>query len=145
MIVRKLMRGIPVDQLAKHVFISGVPGSGKSTTKEHIKLQLFRRDIPFIALEPGKAETRRYKCLADHADPEIRAFARALEVYTPGNEEDSPFRLNPLAIPPGISQEEHIENLRIAFEASMSMLGSLPASPQQGTSFWFPQRPPPLG
>ena len=125
MIAHSVPRGVTFESLAKHLSIFGLPGAGKSTCVANIGQQLFQRRIPLIILEPAKTDYRVYKCLEDHPDPAVREFARNLQVYTPGNEHISPLRFNPLLIPDGISRNEHIENLMIAFEASMPMAGPI--------------------
>ena len=118
-------RGIRVDQLLKHLFVCGMTGGGKSTLLFHLLLQLCRRNIPFLIIEPGKSEYRLIKCLKNHPHSEARRLARKLQVYTPGKDDISPFRMNPLRIPQGISVDEHIENLLTCFKAAMPISGPL--------------------
>jgi len=56
-----------------------------------------------------------------------RDLAEKIEIYTPGNETVSPFRFNPLSLIPGISIEEHIDNILSSFKAAIPVEGSLPA------------------
>ena len=121
---RGLPRGILLGNLVKHVFITGMPGSGKTVTIFNVLCRLGALEVPLIVLEPGKSEYRRLKCLRNHADDRIRAFAQDLQVYTPGIG-ISPFRLNPLHHPPEISRDEHIEHLLDCFKAAMPMQGSM--------------------
>ena len=125
--VRPLPRGIRTDLLVKHAFVAGVPGSGKTTSIINLLRQLHHRGIPFVVFEPAKSEYRRFKCLKDHRDARIQRLSRELQVYTPGNEEISPFRFNPLRLLPGISRDEHIENLITCFKAAMPMFAAFPA------------------
>lgn len=113
--------------LAKHMFIAGVPGSGKTTAVFNLLLQLHRQGIPFLVIEPAKTEYRTLKILRDHPDPSVQRLARDVQVLTPGNEEVSPLRFNPLEIPPGITLDEHIGQLLACFEAAMPMGGPLQA------------------
>ena len=123
-----LPRGIRIDKnLAKHLFIAGVPGSGKTISAFNILLQLARRRIPFLVFEPAKTEYRTLKTLKDHSDPEVQRLANDLQIYTPGNETVSPMRFNPLQIPDGIGCYEHIENICRCFQAAMPMGGPMPA------------------
>ncbi|KPL24981.1 MAG: hypothetical protein AMJ75_02270 [Phycisphaerae bacterium SM1_79] len=87
------------------------------------------QSIPFMLIEPVKTEYRRLKAFKDHSDPRISRPAKALEIYTPGNENVSPIRFNPLQIPPGIGigRDEHIANLLGCFMAAMPVSGPLPA------------------
>ncbi len=125
---RALPRGIHrKDLLAKHAFFGGVPGSGKTTSLEHVLQQLHLRGIPFVVFEPVKREYRRLKCLKGRRNRGIRRLAQDLRIYTPGNERISPFRFNPLRLLPGISRDEHIETLITCFKAAMPMFAAFPA------------------
>lgn len=118
---------MPINILTKHLFLSGVPGSGKTTAVLNILLQLFKKDIPFLVIEPGKTEYRRIKMLHDHPDPTVRKLAKTVRVYTPGKDDVSPFRFNPFQFPEGITTDEHIAQLLVCFEASMPLGGPLQA------------------
>jgi len=119
-------RGIKLDALVKHLSVFGLPGNGKTTAIYYLLLQLYLRGIPFIVLETGKTEYRLLKCLKHHKDRRMRQLARALRVYTPGSSV-SPMRHNPLAERPGVSRDQHIENLLACFKGAMPMSGPLPA------------------
>ena len=102
--------GCPADTFAKHALIVGVPGSGKTTLAFNILLQLYRKGVPFLAVEPTKAE---YRGMLD-AIPE-------LQVFTPGKSSVSPFIINPFIPPSGISVEQYIPSLTSAFRAAFAM------------------------
>ena len=118
---------LPLKSFAKHIFISGVPGSGKTTAVLNILVQLFQYDIPFLIIEPAKTEYRILKTLREHPDPSVRNLAEQMQVFTPGNDDISPFRFNPLAYPEGITLDEHISQILSSFEAAMPMGGPLQA------------------
>lgn len=111
--------------LRKHMFISGVSGSGKTTAMFNLLAQLAHHDIPFLVIEPAKTEYRTFSMLRSHPDATIRQLARDVQVYTIGNENLSPFRFNPLAYPDGISLDEHIGSVLSSFQAAMPMGGPL--------------------
>lgn len=75
---------LAVRDLNKHVFITGVTGSGKTTTCMRL---LEASELPFMVIEPAKTE---YRAL----------YARGQEVdyYLPGREDITPFRLNPFEL-----------------------------------------------
>ena len=54
-------------------------------------------------------------------------MANCLRVYSPGKDDVSPFRFNPLAYPNGISEDEHIGQVLACFDAAMPMGGPLQA------------------
>ncbi len=84
-----------------------------------------KRGFPFLVIEPVKKEYRTLKTLQDAPDPWAHALAKDLEVYTPGNENVSPFRYNPLEVPPGISIDEHIDNILACFLGAIPVPGPL--------------------
>lgn len=85
------------------------------------------RNIPFMIKEPVKTEYRRLKAFKKHPDPRIRNLANILEIYTPGNEELSPIKINLLERVPGIGLDEHIQGVLNCFMAVMPVSGPLPA------------------
>jgi hypothetical protein len=111
--------------LRKHMFLSGVSGSGKTTAVFNLLSQLAHHDIPFLVIEPAKTEYRTFSMLRSHPDATIRRLAHDVQVYTIGNEALSPFRFNPLAYPDGISLDEHIGSVLSSFQAAMPMGGPL--------------------
>ena len=113
--------------LTKHMFVAGVPGSGKTTAVLNLLVQLFRCKIPFLVIEPVKTEYRVLKTLQNHPDPRIKELTNQLRVYSPGNDAISPFRFNPLHFPDGIGLDEHISQVLSCFEAAMPMGGPLQA------------------
>ncbi|HUT58676.1 MAG TPA: hypothetical protein VNA25_12595 [Phycisphaerae bacterium] len=141
-----MRRGIKLDALVKHLSVFGLSGSGKTTALYYLLMQLSSRCIPFIVLETGKTEYRLLKCLKHHKDRRIRQLARVLRVYTPGSSV-SPMRHNPLAERPGVSRDQHIENLLACFKAAMPMSGPLPAllgeSLEQVYEGYVDNQPPP--
>ena len=120
-------RGVPVGGLAKHAFIGGVPGVGKTTSGVNLAAQANERGIPCLILEAVKTEYRQLKPLKNRGDSPLHRLASELRVYTPGNEAVSPFRFNPMWIRTGIGRDEHIDNRLQCFNAAMPMSGPLPA------------------
>jgi hypothetical protein len=109
---------IDVDDLTRHAFIAGVTGSGKTNTIFHLLNQVDAAGVPFLVIEPAKTE---YRALLD--DPELGG---RLALFTLGDEQVSPLRLNPFEVPPGTKVGEHLDLLRSAFHASFGMWTPLP-------------------
>jgi hypothetical protein len=123
---------LPLSDLAKHAFVAGASGSGKTTALYHLLVQMACEGIPFLVIEPVKTEYRILKMLAEHPDPKVRDFSDQLRVYTPGKESLSPLRLNPFIIPKGTEPDLHRANLLTSFEAAMPMGGPLQALLAEG-------------
>ena len=104
----------PTD-LAKHLFVCGLTGAGKTTTVKEI---LAASDVPFLVLESAK---RDYRQLLGCPSLEGR-----LRIYTPGDTSIAPLRLNPFHIMPGVSAGVHIDYLKAIFNASFSLYGPMP-------------------
>ena len=100
----------PLQELTKHALIAGVTGSGKTNTCIRLLSEVWdSHRIPFLVIEPAKAEYRRLL-----ADPKLKG---SLRVFTVGDETISPLRLNPLEVPAGGSVQTHIDYLKSLFSA----------------------------
>jgi DNA helicase HerA-like ATPase len=106
---------IQLDQLAKHIFVTGMTGSGKTTSCFSLLLQLHRRKIPFLVVEPAKSEYRS-----------LMATIPELQVFTIGDEETAPFRLNIFEPPPGVKVQAHLEQLEAVWNSSFVSYAPLP-------------------
>ncbi len=101
--------------LAKHLFVCGLTGAGKTTTVKEI---LAASNVPFLVLESAK---RDYRQLLGCSSLEGR-----LRIYTPGDISIAPLRLNPFHIMPGVPAGVHIDYLKAIFNASFSLYGPMP-------------------
>ncbi|MDA4115694.1 MAG: DUF87 domain-containing protein [Thaumarchaeota archaeon] len=106
---------IPLDVLTKHCFITGMTGSGKTTSCFNLLMQLYRLGIPFLVVEPVKSEYRS-----------LLTQIPSLQVFTVGDEDAAPFRLNIFEPPPGVKVQTHAENLEAAWNASFVQYAPLP-------------------
>lgn len=115
---------IPFELLSKHMFICGVPGSGKTNTMLHLVNSLWNTDmvrggkktkarIPFLILEPAKHE---YRELANLDISE-------LIIFSPSANTNFPIQINPFEFPKNITLSEHIGKLCQVFE------GAFPIAP----------------
>ena len=98
---------IPLAQLAKHVFVTGMTGSGKTTSCLGLLLQLNDLGVPFLVVEPVKSEYRS-----------LMSAIEELQVFTVGDEGTAPLRLNIFEPPPGVKVQAHLENLTAVWNAS---------------------------
>jgi shikimate kinase len=104
---------LPLADLTKHVFVTGVTGAGKTTTC--MKLLLDSK-LPFMVIEPAKTEYRALHSLDD-----------TIEYYILGREDLTPFRLNPFEL---VSRQEslagHISTINATLGAVFPMEGAMP-------------------
>lgn len=99
--------------LAKHTFVCGITGSGKTTTVKRILREAY---TPFLVIESAKKEYRNIK-LNDN---------QRINVYTPGKPELNCPCFNPFYIQCGVSPQMHIDFLKDLFNASFSFYGPMP-------------------
>ncbi|WP_400203161.1 ATP-binding protein [Candidatus Methanomassiliicoccus intestinalis] len=103
--------GLDIDDLSKHMFICGTPGSGKTSFSIGLLDRLWNKNkIPFIVIEPAKNE---YRAMIDSI-PDI-------QIFTPGKEFISPFVLNPFYPPNNVKLSSYKSTLKTAFSAAVSM------------------------
>lgn len=114
---------IPQESLPKHMFVCGVPGSGKTNTMLHLANSLWnyeevdkngkkhKLNIPFLVLEPAKKE---YRELSLFDIPELL-------IFSPSACTNFPIKINPFEFPKGLTLSEHIDNLCSVFEGAFPM------------------------
>lgn len=112
---------VPLAYLNRHVLLAGTTGSGKTTTCLGLLLQLWEKGIPFLVIEPAKAE---YRAL-------LETLRDDLLIFTLGDESTSPFRLNPFEIQPGARVETHLSAVAAAINAAIPTFGVLPTLIEQ--------------
>ena len=98
--------------LDKHIFITGVTGSGKTTTCLNI---LENSNLPFLVIEPAKTEYRILK--EKYPD---------LLIFTLGNDSLAPFRLNPFEFFPHESITSRVDMIKASIEAAFDMEAAIP-------------------
>lgn len=102
------------DSLDTHVFVAGVTGSGKTTTCQRILLQ---SQLPFLVIEPAKTEYRILK---------QEEACKDLLVFTLGNDQVAPFRLNPFELQPKETIDAHVDMIKASMEAAFEMQAAEP-------------------
>ncbi|MCS6925432.1 MAG: ATP-binding protein [Candidatus Binatia bacterium] len=106
---------ISADDLAKHLFVCGLTGTGKTTT---VKKILTGVRVPFLVIESAKRDYRRLLGTKELGD--------RLRVYTVGDPSIAPLCMNPFFVMPGVSPLVHIDFLKAIFNASFSLYGPMP-------------------
>jgi hypothetical protein len=104
--------------LTRHVLVAGVTGSGKTNTVMSLLTAADEAGVPFLVIEPAKAE---YRALIGH--PSLGARVRVL---TAGEAGVSPLLLNPFEVPAGTTVAEHLDLVRAAFTVAFGMWSPLP-------------------
>ena len=100
--------------LNKHIFITGVTGTGKTTTCQKLLLE---SEMPFLVIEPAKTE---YRILID--EPKTKDIL----IFTLGKDTVSPFRLNPFEFFKHETITSRVDMLKAAMEASFDMEAAIP-------------------
>lgn len=98
--------------LDKHIFITGVTGSGKTTTCHKI---LMDSGLPFLVIEPAKTE---YRILLETYKDMI--------VFTLGKDTVAPFRLNPFEFFRHENITSRVDMIMASIEAAFDMEAAIP-------------------
>ncbi|MDX8147643.1 ATP-binding protein [Lentzea sp. BCCO 10_0061] len=101
--------GVDPATLNRHTFVTGATGGGKSQTARHLLEQLHHAHVPWLVIEPAKAE---YAAMAG------RIGGDQVVVIRPGDPDALPVGLNPLEPEPGFPIQTHIDLVRALFLAA---------------------------
>jgi hypothetical protein len=147
---------VDINSLTRHVFITGITGSGKSNTCRRFIAEMMGRGINFLVIEPAKDE---YVQLA-LAYNQAKTFDRPITVYMPGRAEWGgqklgQMQLNPfdiVRIPNATAQVmPHLDRLKSIFNASFPMYEILPVILEEAlvdlydSQGWLEEELPPEG
>lgn len=105
-----------IDDLTKHLFVTGCTGVGKSNFCCQLLDRLAEKGIKVLVIEPAKGEY-------------AKVFGGREDFYVYGtNIKKAPLlKINPFAFPEGIHVLEHIERLLDIFNAAWPMYSAMPA------------------
>lgn len=125
---------LDLKKLNRHLFVTGLTGSGKSNTIRAILVELARQDIPFMVIEPAKKEYRSLKkrILQMHENGETRF--EDMDVYSLSDVgplwesiSQNPFDFDvPANGNPGTALVSHIDRLKSVFNSALGMYSSMP-------------------
>ncbi|MGW0252110.1 ATP-binding protein [Nocardia goodfellowii] len=107
---------IGLDTLNRHGFVAGATGSGKSQTVRHLLEGLHAEGVPWLVIEPAKAE---YAGMAGR-------IGAPISVIRPGNPDAVPVGINPLEPAPGFPLQTHIDFVRALFLAAFDAIEPFP-------------------
>jgi hypothetical protein len=114
---------VPLADFAKHALIVGVTGSGKTNTCFRILEELWAQEIPFLVIESAKSE---YRSLLASSRFLRKPESAPLTIFTIGEENISPLRLNPFEVPAGFPVLTHIDYLKSLFSAAFVLYPPMP-------------------
>ncbi len=152
----ELTYSVDLDSLTRHVFITGITGSGKSNTCRRFIEEMMRNNINFMVIEPAKDE---YVRLALGYN-ESGQFEKDIAVYMPGREDWGGQQLDQMHINPfdiirlegaHVSVMPHLDRLKSIFNASFPMHEILPVILEEGlvdlyeSQGWLEEELPPEG
>lgn len=100
---------LPRGSLNRHTFVCGATGTGKSQTVRHLLEQATAAGLPWLVVEPAKAE---YRQMADRLGPDRVVAIR------PGKTSAPPAGFNPLQPVPGFPLQTHLDLVRSLFLAA---------------------------
>lgn len=103
-----------INDLLMHTFVTGVTGSGKTSTIKKILYETVKAEKPFLIIEPAKSEYKYLKNLIN------------IKRYQLGIEKKVNFRLNPFEFPENINIQTHLDNIKSVFVAAFPMQGPMP-------------------
>lgn len=107
---------LSLEELSKHVFVTGSTGSGKSNTTYLLVKDLLGKGKKILVIEPTKGDYRK-----------VFGGREDITVYGTRPDEKNLLRINPFAFPDGIRLEEHVERLVEIFGVCWPMYAAMPA------------------
>ena len=102
----------PWKQLSKHVFLAGMPGSGKTNTMMYLISEMHKAGIPVLVLEPAKKEYRSLTVLEGMED---------ISLFSPCANSMFPIHINPFEFPHGMKLADHINRLLDVFNGTFQL------------------------
>ena len=147
---------VEIDTLTRHIFITGITGSGKSNTCRRLIQSLMEHGRNFLVIEPAKDEYVQLALAYNQAS----TFDREIAVYMPGRGEWGGQTLGDLKINPfdivrvdGATPQvtPHLDRLKSIFNASFPMYEILPVILEEGlvdlydSQGWLEEELPPKG
>jgi uncharacterized protein len=111
---------VPAATLNRHAFVAGATGAGKSQTVRHLLEGLHRAGVPWLVIEPAKAEYARMAGRLETGPGAAGAEASGggVVVIRPGDPDQVAVSLNPLEPEAGFPLQTHIDLVRALFLAA---------------------------
>lgn len=110
---------LDLDALNRHTFVCGATGAGKSQTVRHLLTEASRAGLPWLVVEPAKAEYARMAA-------RIAPFGQDVIVIRPGDPDLPPAGFNPLQPVRGFALQTHVDLVRALFLAAFESAEPFP-------------------
>lgn len=107
---------LDIEELNKHVFVTGSTGSGKSNTVYLLIDELMKKGKHILIVEPTKGDYRK-----------VFGGIKDVTVFSTRENEKNLLKMNPFAFPNGIQVVEHVERLVEIFGVCWPMYAAMPA------------------
>lgn len=107
----------PWENLSKHAFLAGMPGSGKTNTMMHLVSEIYKAGIPVLVLEPAKKEYRTLTTLSGMEN---------ISLFSPCANSMFPIHINPFEFPIGMKLADHINRLLDVFNGTFQLDPPMP-------------------
>ena len=107
---------LSVDEMTKHIFVSGATGVGKSNFCYQLIEQLTKQGIKVLVIEPAKGEYAG-----------VLGGSEGFSVYGTDLMRSPLLKINPFAFPDGVTVTQHIDRLIGIFNTAWSMYDAMPA------------------
>lgn len=125
---------LDLKKLNRHLFVTGLTGSGKSNTIRAILLELARQGIPFMVIEPAKKEYRSLKKRIRQMHERGETVFEDMDVYSLSDTGAlwesialNPFDFDvPRISNAGTALVAHIDRLKSVFNSALGMYSSMP-------------------
>lgn len=118
----------PWSNLAKHVFLAGMPGSGKTNTMMYLVAEIHKAGIPVLVLEPAKKE---YRTLTTFP------YMNDVSLFSPSANSMFPIHINPFEFPVGMKLADHINRLLDVFFGTFELDPPFPMLLAEGIQFSY--------
>lgn len=106
---------LPLSELNRNALVSGLVGSGKTNTVEHLMKMLYKESVPFMIIEPVKTEYY-----------ELKNNVKDLKVISVGSKNNG-LMLNPFQpVSDEVSLQKHVDVLYSAIMAAFEWVPPMP-------------------
>lgn len=115
---------LEMNDFTRHLLVIGITGGGKSNTSKSLLSTLWGKyHKPFLVIESAK---REYHELMKLDEPGRPGPFSELCVFTMGDDNVLPYRINPFECVPGVGLQTHIDYVLSSFNAAFDMAPPMP-------------------